>query len=563
MMESIKTLFEKRNILLSLRHYDPDDLAVNWELSSIAKNRDLFESLYSTHPLDCVSDINSYYYYLLTRKIFRMGELVHNPDIRFREQKDADLLEKLSDDAEAVIRKTSDSAIIYINEHAEDIFSVEQPNSELKYVSVDLIIECQESINYSVFKYLCQNFSILIIRRFGELRETFLKYQDLFTVLFPSGHLDLKNTFSLHDVLGVWRHEYRTESPFRHVLEHYVDDLCQDVYETLSEQQPGKKCILQTQPVVKAVSLFLLQIKSRHEKRFLHLASLADYSLLQYLSDHRHFHKFRVPDRDEGFKRRKFIDPYRCKLTALTHQTGQLIAGGSFESFLEMFSDGQAVDSIYEDLSEKRESYLLDLGEFNAVNFLMILNDPAAYEDYIQKVMKEIQFISGSACLSDDSLQDDVSMMFGALCIMVHLMHDCDDGEREAACYGAAMFLCALTEKLLRLFYLRNPPSSFGNINSDKLTLGKILRLSDRSPMTSAFRIDHRLGLAYFLIKVCNGAGRNFRNMLAHWRADMSPGLLLPSFTSRLLWLFTDVLNSVYLYYELVNGSQADSESGQ
>ena len=72
MMESIKTLFEKRNILLSLRHYDPDDLAVNWELSSIAKNRDLFESLYSTHPLDCVSDINSYYYYLLTRKIFNL-----------------------------------------------------------------------------------------------------------------------------------------------------------------------------------------------------------------------------------------------------------------------------------------------------------------------------------------------------------------------------------------------------------------------------------------------------------------------------------------------------------
>ena len=558
-MESINTILEKRNIHLPLRYYGADDLSVGLEIRSIVENRDLFESLYSTYPLDCVSDINSYYYYLLTRKIFRMGELVHNPDVLFSEQKDADLLAKLSDDAEAVTRKTSDSAIRYINKHAEDIFSDEKHGSELKYISVDLIIECQERINYSVFEYLCQNFRSLIIRRFGELRETFLKYQDLFTELFPSGHLDLKNPFGLQDVLDVWRHEYRTNSPFSPVLDHHVDELCNDVIETLSEhRKPGDESILQTQPVVKAVSLFLLQINGRQKERFLQFASFADYRLLQYLSAHRHFHKFRVPDRDEGFKRRKFIDPYRCKLTALTHQTGQLTVGRSFESFLEMFSEGQTADSTY-DLSEKCENYLLDLGEFNAVNFLMILNDPAAYEDYIQKVMKEIQFISGSACLSDDSLQGDVSMMFGALCIMVHLMHDCDDGEREAACYGAAMFLCALTEKLLRLFYLHNPPSNSGNINPDKLTLNKILRLRDRSPMTSAFRIDHRMGLAYFLITVCNGAGRNFRNKLAHWRTDMSPGLLLPSFTSRLLWLFTDVLNSVYLYYEPVNSSQTDS----
>ena len=328
MMESIKTLFEKRNILLSLRHYDPDDLAVNWELSSIAKNRDLFESLYSTHPLDCVSDINSYYYYLLTRKIFRMGELVHNPDIRFREQKDADLLEKLSDDAEAVIRKTSDSAIIYINEHAEDIFSVEQPNSELKYVSVDLIIECQESINYSVFKYLCQNFSILIIRRFGELRETFLKYQDLFTVLFPSGHLDLKNPFGLQTELGVWRQEYGTkDSPFKSVIDRYVDELCLDVSELLSETQPGERGILRIESVVKAVSLFLQQINSRQENKFWGFVSKFGSWLLQYLSAQRHSPKFWIPAGDEELKNWKTISSCKSKLTDLTHQTVSDAAG--------------------------------------------------------------------------------------------------------------------------------------------------------------------------------------------------------------------------------------------
>ena len=73
-MESINTILEKRNIHLPLRYYGADDLSVGLEIRSIVENRDLFESLYSTYPLDCVSDINSYYYYLLTRKIFRMEE---------------------------------------------------------------------------------------------------------------------------------------------------------------------------------------------------------------------------------------------------------------------------------------------------------------------------------------------------------------------------------------------------------------------------------------------------------------------------------------------------------
>ena len=234
-MESIKTLFEKRNILLSLRHYDPDDFAVNWEFSSIAKNRDLFESLYSTYPLDCVSDTDTYYYYLLTRKIFRMGELVHNPDLLFREQKDADLLVQLARDAEYALSKTTDSAIKYVNEHIKDIFSAEQTDYELKYISVEFITEHQIDINYSAFEYLCRNFSRLIINRFTELRNIFIKYQKLFTILFPSGSLDFVSALGLQDVLVVWKNEYRTkDSPFKQILDHYVDRLCHDIAEAFS-----------------------------------------------------------------------------------------------------------------------------------------------------------------------------------------------------------------------------------------------------------------------------------------------------------------------------------------
>ena len=558
-MEPIKDLFEKSNILISLRYYEPGDFAVNWEIGSIAKHRVLFESLYSTHPLDCVSDIHTYYYYLLTRKLFRMGELVHQPALIFNEKKDADLLSKISRDAEYTLIKTTDSAIEYINKHFEEIFLDERYEYDLKYISIDFIVERQEDINYSVFEYLCQNFSRLILNRFGDLRETFIKYRDLFTVLFPSGHLDLKNPFGLQDVLGVWRHEYRTkDSQFRQLLDGYVDDLCHDAAEVLSEYLAEDSCIVLAEHIVKAVSLFLQQINSRHEKEFLRLASAVDYKLVEFLRAARNSHNFKIPHGDAELKKWKSIDPCESELKNLTHHAVPDVTV-SYESFLEKSPAGQNADSVNKDFSEKREDLLLRLAEVNIVNFFLILNNTEIFDDYKNKVCSEINFISVQTFLSDNSLKDDVSMMFCSLGMMVSLINNGDKEQCEFICYGASMFICGLTEKLLRLIYLytvNKDPSKYKKFKTDKLTLKDLL--SESAPISDSFSINHKRGLAYFLITLYSvGAGRNYRNSLAHWETGMTPGLMTPFFTSRLLWLFTDVLNSIYLYFETNNGKQA------
>ena len=247
----------------------------------------------------------------------------------------------------------------------------------------------------------------------------------------------------------------------------------------------------------------------------------------------------------------------------MTHQLVSDSTARSYVSFVGKTPAGENSDSVSNGFSEQRKYFLFRLGEVNGVNFLQILNNSATYDDYRKKVRSEIKFISGPLCLSDDSINDDVSMMFCALDLVVSWMNNPNYERSEVTCYGASMFICALTEKLLRLFYMRNPPKNSGNINQDKLTLTNLLMLKDMSPITNSFKFEHRRGIAYFLMTLLSGEGRNFRNKLAHWESDMSPGLMSPFFTSRLLWLFTDVLNSVYLYYEPVNGSQADSESGK
>lgn len=62
--------------------------------------------------------------------------------------------------------------------------------------------------------------------------------------------------------------------------------------------------------------------------------------------------------------------------------------------------------------------------------------------------------------------------------------------------------------------------------------------------------MDHRKGLAYFLSSVRGMKDcRSYRNKLAHWLSVLTPKSMKPDLALRLIWLFTDVLNSVYLYF--------------
>ena len=69
--------------------------------------------------------------------------------------------------------------------------------------------------------------------------------------------------------------------------------------------------------------------------------------------------------------------------------------------------------------------------------------------------------------------------------------------------------------------------------------------------MTVLLGKAHLLSLGYFLIKTSETKiGLNCRNDLAHWSPRMKLEQMNPYSTSELLWLFTDVLNTVFLYIE-------------
>ena len=158
----------------------------------------------------------------------------------------------------------------------------------------------------------------------------------------------------------------------------------------------------------------------------------------------------------------------------------------------------------------------------------------------------EIRFISEQLEMPDSGLEEDSSFLFGMLEAVSEAARN--RHENEASCYESSMFMCSTIEKIMRLSYVFMAQDE--QYVSENITLGNLLDSNNRY-MTGLFGKDHLQSIAYFLVKTPQiKNGRNCGNDLAHWASGMKPEMMTAYFAAKLLWLFTDVLNTVYLYFD-------------
>ena len=65
----LKDELKKRKIAISLRIFEPHDLATGWEVKAIVENPDIFEDFFSKYPMKQVESFDDYYLYLLSLKL--------------------------------------------------------------------------------------------------------------------------------------------------------------------------------------------------------------------------------------------------------------------------------------------------------------------------------------------------------------------------------------------------------------------------------------------------------------------------------------------------------------
>lgn len=560
-LESIISRLRNENIHISLRYLGAEHKSANSDIQTVVENRVFFEYLLDDeHALNAVGSTDEFYCFLLIRKISKMQDLVSRVKTKPDSAEDIrELLKGITDKACKVYKHTKASAIKYINSHKDEIFQNSRSDDDQLNASLDFVLECQSGIDYPVFEYLCSNCFILAISRYAEISKICKKYPNLFSILFPSGNLDLQNPALLKDVLDIWEQEYiRKNIAHRLLIEKNADELCR--YAESYGRTLSVVNVLEREPVIKSVNSFINAISSQKSKDLSEYVKNVERLKEEIYEGHTNL----VQSLFKKFLTEDLLHSEFHQLINLTHLD---VASEGLKSYLVPSSESYSMADLNWDGSEDKlsiedsQTYLYRLESFRSAVFLEILNNKTSLDKYSGLIKSEVQDVSVEMRIPEEWLAEDTELLVAMMNSVAENINE-RGRKQEISCYSTSMFLCSLTEKLLRLF-CRYLAKDMGYVPSD-LMLGEALD-EDKSPLTDVFCRSHIRHLAYFLIGTPGASGmkvgKNYRNRLAHWAADITPHDMTPRLVSRLLWLFTDVLNSVFIYFDtLPDGTSREEQ---
>ena len=547
-MDSLQDLFQSKNIIISLRNYGPQDLGTGWEAKSIVENPDVFNDLYSRFPLTGISSLDDYYLYLLSRKLVGMREVI--PALLQDSHKD--IISKLSDDAEKALSIVGNGDVVkFINGNIQDIFEKEKTSHDVRFATLDLVAKYSTGISRDTFAFLCSDYGYLLIDRFDQFEKTFEQNPDLFESIYPTGRLDEINSFRVEKTLDIWCHILsKGKSSLKEPVEKRVAVLAEDI-KTLSETATIDN-IMQVEGTIRKFHSFLQQIQSPLANEFAEYAKAAAGLLSKNILERGQSFHYEIPVEEiiSGWKK---TENWEVRLLSITHDLKSdedaltCVSRLSKEpetkhSLFDLVSTNVLTDDFFTMSHQQTLSIMASVGTGTMIG---ILRNQDTLMDYLNLVASALQLISEQLNVEGEQLQQDVGM-FSALVQLVANNLEISNDATRGMCYGASMYTCAFSEKLLRVLYFHLAKDE-RYIPINKATIGELLVVSN-THMVDIFGGNHVKNLSFFLQRTApSNVGQNIRNTLAHW-ANVSTEAMTPFFVAKMLWIYTDILNTVFWY---------------
>ncbi len=313
-MDSLQDLLQSKNIIMSLRNFDPQDWGTGWEVKSIVENPDVFDDLYSRYPLTGLSDLGDYYLYLLSHKLVGMRAVI--PALLQDIHKD--IISTLSDDAEKALSVVENGDVVkFINDNIQDIFDKDKTFHDICFVTLDLIAKYSAGISKDVFAFLCGDYGYLLIDRFDQFEKIFEQNPDLFESIYPTGHLDEINSFQVEKTLDIWSHILnKGKSNLKEIVEKRVAVLAGDI-KILSKTATIDN-IMQVEGTIRQFHLFLQRIKSPMANEFAEYTKATAELLSKNILERGQSFHYEIPV-EEIVGRWKNTENWEVRLLSITH----------------------------------------------------------------------------------------------------------------------------------------------------------------------------------------------------------------------------------------------------
>ena len=549
-MESIRDVLKQNSISLSLPIYGMDDLATGWEVKSVIENHVFFLEYYDCKSLDRLITIEDYYDYLIALKLISFTEVV--PLLLHEEHKP--IISEIIGCVKQSIAKIDKSEVIrYINTNASKIFSKEsfEDYYDVFDVTLNIIAKYNSGIKKEVFEILCKECKYYLVVRFDQFERIFELFPDLFEMLYPINGLEYINFANLERTLDIWYHILnKNKSNLKESVNKQIELLFNDL-KYLADSLTVENVLINEGPI-REFYLFLQQIQSPMANEFVKYAKAAEELLSKNILERGQSFQYEIPI-EEIISKWKQTEKWEFRLLSLTHD---LKATEDYFTFLsrlsckpephhpliDIVSTNVPTDDYFTISHQQRLSISASIG---TGTMLGILRSQDTLIDYLSFLASAISLVIKQLNAEGEHLQQDISMLSAMLQLVVNNPNISNDA-KYGMCYSASMYMCALSEKILRILYLHLAKNE-KYIPINKATMGELL-VTSNTYMVDVFGEDHIKNLSFFLQKTTQmNVGQNIRNSLAHW-ANISTESMKPDFLAKMLWIFTDIINTVFWY---------------
>ena len=459
------------------------------------------------------------------------------------------LSEKANNACAAV--KTGD-VIKFINSHIEEIFTLENHLYDIRDVTLELIKKYATGIKPNVYAYLCSEHYYLVIDNFDSFFKVIKSDPSLFEKIYPTGHLSDLQERRFKETLDIFSSILQSDNEdLKTLVNDRIAVLCADI-EALIPSITGEN-VMMNEGIVREFTSFLQHIKHPKANDFvIHYKAVEEilFKRIQETGQHSQ-HEIPVGEIIEQFTK---TENWMLRLLSLTHSYVPNSNPPAFKSRLNFGRDEthHLMDFCSSNIPTDRyftRSHQMMLGVHASVGagtMVGIMSRPEVYEDYAKLIMSAVIFISEQMQREDEHLFDDWVLLDRMLQTII-ANRELGVESIQTLCYSAAMFTCSLMEKILRLFYVDKVKGKI-YVPVEHATLGQLLT-EDNAEIVNTFDPIHTKHLAFFMLKCGDKKiGHNYRNRLAHW-TEIKNASLTVSLVAELLWLFTDVLNTIFAYY--------------
>lgn len=453
MVMNIYDILKDKGTECSLEYFGLNDISTNYDVKCILQNKDFINDYYMEKFTGKIETFDEYIDYLVLRKINMMEELIDYLKSKEDKKNILEILEHLK-----FIKINKGSVIRYINDYINDIMKENMKYSSIVEATMELITKYCNGISDDVFMYLAKNHYNLLFNNYDKLQKAIESKVNVLSILLSD--INIKNVLYSHDfkeVLEIIKSlKERKYDKYKTIIDdsvYVIIELGEEIIKNVTIETS-----LHYRDIMTQIFNFLAELKHKKAIEFEEYCVKINKIEEKYVRLYGKEFKYEIPVH-QIIEMLKSDKQWELKILYLTHifdkKSKKINSRLDIDEvrkphFLDIVSSNMKTNDFF---SRSHQRYLdCEISVGTAV-VMAIFNDKDLIEEYHEWYDAILKYICKKLDYKELDLYNDFELLYQMINNLFYCQESIGEEIESALSYGPCMYICSLTEKLLRVIY--------------------------------------------------------------------------------------------------------------